>query len=85
MFTKDDRETAKQLLSNQRYVELLGKVFLQQEEQLAHETIHDKTNQELGEIVRANALAEHKVKTRYNVLQRLAQDTSGKPNPAAKE
>lgn len=85
MFTKEDKEVAKQLVSDEKYVNLLAKIFLTKDDQLTTEIIREKTNDQLGEIVRADDLAEHKVRGRFSRLKMLAQGEEGKPKPAAKE
>ena len=84
MFTQDDKEIARALLQSDKYVELLTKVFLTEEERITDEVINEKTNKELGEIVRANHLANVKVRTRFAKLKQLASENKGKPNPAGK-
>lgn len=84
MYTKEDRQIAKALCSDPKYLELIAKVFLEEEDKLSIEFVTQKTNDQLGEIVRANTLAEIKVKNRYATLKRLSSETPGKPKPAAK-
>lgn len=72
MYTKQDHELAKDLCSNKQYLELIVKIFLQSEDKLDHSFVASKTNEELGEVVRANALAEQKIKLRYDHLKMLA-------------
>lgn len=85
MYTQEDKDLAKQLVAEEKYMELIAKVFLDEEDKLSMELITNKTNEELGEIVRANTLAEIKVKNRYNRLKTLAQGTGQKGTPRVKE
>lgn len=71
MYTKEDKEIAKGILSNKEFVELLAKVFLEEEDKITTAIINTKTNEELGEIVRASDMAEIKVKQRFNTLKML--------------
>lgn len=85
MYSKEEREVAKKICDNKEYLELIAKVFLDSEDSITTEFVNTKTNQELGEIVRAGSIAEQKIKSRYQVLKMLAQPVpSGKPKPAGK-
>lgn len=84
MYTDEEKNTAAALLNNNEYVELIAKVFLESEDKINSDVVLAKTNEELGEIVRANDLAEQKVKSRFNTLKMLARPKNSKPNPAAK-
>lgn len=85
MYTEEERQVARAIIGNKQYTELIAKVFLESEDKLTSDVILSKTNEELGEIVRANDLAEQKVKSRFNVLKMLAQNSQGSPKPAAKK
>lgn len=85
MFTDKEKQIAKSIVDNEDYVELLAKVLLTEEDKFTSEVIQSKTNEELGEYVRANDLAEQKVKQRFNRLKMAAEQKGGKPNPAAKK
>ena len=84
MYTNEEKQTAQALLSNKGFVELIAKVFLDTEDRFTDETVQGKTNEELGEIVRANYLAEQKVKLRFNRLQMLGQKNEGKDRKVPK-
>ena len=83
-FTDAEKKLATQLLGEEAYVALIKKVFLEKEDSIHPDIILTKSDKELGEITRANHLAEMKVQDRYNRLQTIAAKTGGKPNPAAK-
>lgn len=82
MFTKEEKQVAQQIVSNKDFVQLLAKVFLDTEEKISSETVNGKTNEELGEIVRANTLAEEKVQLRFSRLKQLGVDVGDKKNHA---
>lgn len=84
MYTNEEKQTAQALLSNKGFVELIAKVFLDTEDKFTDDTYLNKTNEELGEIVRANYLAEQKVKLRFNRLQMLGQKNEGKDRKVPK-
>lgn len=83
MYTEQERKVAKNLLENKEALELIAKIFLETEDKINSDLVFTKTNEELGEIVRANDLAEQKVKTRFNILKNLGQKQTGTPKPAA--
>lgn len=74
MYTEKDKQIAKAIVENAPMVELLAKVLLAEEDKLSAELISSKTNDELGEFVRANYLAETKIKLRFDRLKRLASE-----------
>lgn len=76
----DDKEKgiARNIVADKDMCALLAKVFTTQEESLNRELITSKTNEELGEIVRANALAEQKVLTRWSNLLRVGTPENAK-------
>jgi ABC-type thiamine transport system substrate-binding protein len=77
MFDERDKQLAKQLVENKDMLEFILKV-LSMEDKVAAEVIIGKNNEELGEITRANFLAQEKLLTRYSKIKQLAQDTTGK-------
>ena len=88
MYTQEQKETAKRLLEDKQAIELIATIFLDTEDKLTAETINGKTNEELGEIVRAGLLAEEKIKQRYAVLKHIASqvgDKQGKSKTALKD
>lgn len=78
MFDERDKQLAKQLVENKDMLEFILKV-LNMEDKLSYEAIKSKDNQELGEITRANYLAQEKLVARYSKIKQLAQELSGKP------
>lgn len=85
MYNEKEKQTAQAILSNEDFTELIAKVFLEVEDKLTSDVVNSHSDKALGEIVRANDLAEQKIKTRFNRLKMLAQEKQGKPNPAAKK
>lgn len=72
MFTDSEKQIAKRIVEDEAIKSLIAKVFLDTEDKITEEHITSKTNNELGEIVRANFIAEQKVKLRWQRLQALA-------------
>jgi hypothetical protein len=71
MFTDEDKKTAKALCSNKNFIELLKKVLLEREDKLTPDLVNQKTNVQLGEIVRADTQAEIKIRDRLTILLNL--------------
>ena len=85
MYTKEEKEIAKNIVSNKAMVEFMTKVFLGTEDRLTEEVINSKTDKELGEITRANSMADRKVKSRFAVIKNLSVEAGdGKPNVVPK-
>lgn len=78
MYTKEERETAQALVANESYMKLLVKVFTEQDDKLNPDVVLAKTNEQLGEIVRAGSIAEEKIKNRLDTLKKLAVTYKGK-------
>lgn len=84
MYNQEDKHLAKQLVAEEKYMELIAKIFLEEEDKFSIELVTNKSNEALGEMVRANTLAEVKVKNRYAKLKQLAQGGGEKNNPRPK-
>lgn len=85
MLTEQEKQIAKALIDNEEYKKLLTKVMLTDDLDLTLEEVNSKDDKELGELLRADIRANDKVKRRFAILQRAAQEKQGKPNPAAKK
>lgn len=85
MYTNEERETAQALVKNKPALELLAKIMLKTEDKLALEVLLDKNDKELAELVRSDALAEQKIKTRFSELKRIGTVLKGNGTPAAPE
>jgi hypothetical protein len=70
-YTDQEKEIAKAIIGNKDYCTLLAKVFLSTEDSLTPEVVREKTDKQLGEIVRADILAENKIKMRWNKLKQI--------------
>lgn len=84
MFNDNDKKIAKRIVDDPAIVELIAKVFLETEDKIDSEFIKSKTNSELGEIVRANLLAEEKVHLRWARLKNLANSPDKKSKTVPK-
>jgi len=73
MYSDKEKKLARALLEDKDLCVLLEKVFTTKDESFNHSVIADKTNEELGELVRADSLAEQKVLNRWRNLQLLGQ------------
>lgn len=83
-FTEENRKDAKRLMEDKGLMELLTKVMLETEDEITPETVNSKTNEQLGEIVRARTLAEAKVLQRFGILKTISVG-GGKPNPTPRK
>jgi hypothetical protein len=83
-YSQEEKKTAQAIISNKDFCALLAKVLLSTEETLSMEVVRDKTNEELGEIVRADAIAKEKIQIRWNKLKQLGQSNSGKKSSVPK-
>mgnify|MGYP000518667555 CR=1 FL=1 len=84
-YTQEEREVAQALVNNKPALELLAKVFLETEDKLTQDIITSKTNDQLGELVRADDMAEQKVRNRFVVLKNLGIAPRGKSSLTAPE
>jgi hypothetical protein len=73
MYTEKEKAIARQIIENKDICALLEKVFIHREETLNLEMVAQKTNEELGEIVRANAMADQKILLRWRELHHTGQ------------
>lgn len=76
MFTKKDEKIARGLVADKDLMALLEKALVNPNERLKSETVLEKTNEQLGEIVRAMELADMKIRARFNTLIALGQPES---------
>lgn len=72
-YTEEEKQIAQAIVGNRDYCTLLAKVFLSTEDKLTMEVVREKDDKELGEIVRADLLAENKLKLRWEKLKQLGQ------------
>lgn len=78
MFTEDDKKTAEELLNHKRFMDLIHRIFIEKEDKIDHDLIMTKNNEELGELTRADHLAELKIRDRLNRLKKLAGNSKGR-------
>lgn len=81
-FTEDEKQIASKLFENKPAIELLEKIFVDKEDRIDPQLALLKTNEELGEIIRADLLASQKIKDRFARLRNLA--VQGKSKKSAK-
>lgn len=78
-YTDDEKALAKSLTDDPAIMALLRKVFVEDREELNPDLALSKPNTELGELVKADLLANQKVANRLSTLKRLATGTQ-RPN-----
>ncbi len=69
-FTKEEKKIARSIVNDEKVRDLLTKVFKTPDQAVDL----SKNNEELGEIVRANALAEKKIIDRWSRLVQAGQE-----------
>lgn len=74
-YTDKEKEAAKHIVDSENIKNLLAKIFTQRSTTITMETVQKKTNEQLGEHVRADAIAEQKILQRWGELVRLGTDT----------
>jgi len=77
MYTEKDKSIAKSLVADKETLEFVKKIFCQSQKRWGDENL-SLTNASLGEVVKADILAEKHVKTRFENLMRLGAVNSGK-------
>lgn len=81
-YTEEEKLTAQALVSNPGFLALIKKVFTEVEDKFDDAVVDTLKNEQLGEMVRANSLAERKLKMRYSKLMSLGTKLDGKSNKA---
>lgn len=79
-YTEDEKMTAQALVSNPAYLSLIKKIFTETEDKFEDAVVDTLKNEQLGEMVRANSLAERKLKMRYSKLVQMGTKLEGKPS-----
>lgn len=80
--TQDDKRILQRLVADEDYMRVLSDVLLK-EDTISPEVLLHKTNEELGEIVRAEMVAEDKIKSRLNKIKLLGKSSVGGDKPKA--
>lgn len=73
MDQKQKIETAKRLIKDESIMELLTEFMLNAEDKIDPKIILDKTDEEIGQITRAELVAEDKIKYRFGRIKNLAK------------
>lgn len=79
-YTEEEKMTAQALVSNPAFLALLKKVFTEVEDKFEDDVVDVLDDERLGQMVRANSLAERKLKMRYSKLVQLGTKLDGKPS-----
>lgn len=73
-FTDKEKKAAQGLVKNKAFMELLEKILLETEDKYHPEFVNARTDEQLGQVVRADSLAERKVKNRLSKLKNLGKE-----------
>ena len=76
-------EAAKRLINDEGIMLLLTEYLLEPEEKLNSKAIATMTNEQIGEIARAELVKKKKIRSRFGKIKNLSIQ-GGKPKPAAK-
>lgn len=82
-FTENEKKLAHTIVGDPALMAFIKKVFVLQQEQFTPEQVANMTNEELGELVKADVLAQQKILKRYTNLKRLAIEKSTSKTPTA--
>jgi hypothetical protein len=82
-FTERDKKLAHTIVSDPTMLAFIKKVFVLPQEQFTPEQVANMSNGELGELVKADVLAQQKILKRYTDLKRLAIEKNTKSSPTA--
>jgi hypothetical protein len=77
MYTDKEKSLARSIVADKETLEFIEKMFCQAQKRWGIENLSLK-NASLGEVVKADILAEKHVKDRFETLKRLGTVTSGK-------
>lgn len=70
MLNEEEKKVAERILQDEGIMKVLEKIFTPDEyEKLSPALLNEKTNEELGEMIRANILAEQKIRQRFDTLK----------------
>ena len=72
-FTDKEKKTAQSIVENEAIVDLLSRIFLETQDKFTPEFIASKNNEELGELLRADSMAETKIVQRFNRLKQIGE------------
>lgn len=79
MYTEKDKKLAQSIISNEPVMELLKKVLIQPQKNWSGEILTMK-NEDLGELVKADVMAQQEILRRFEILEKLGtQKKEGKP------
>ena len=70
-YTEQDRKLAQDLFLNKDYMALIMKAFLQPQEEWTTDVLK-RPNDEIGELVKADVLAQQKITARFNAFKKIA-------------
>lgn len=82
MITKEDQQQAKNIIENKSLLEFLTRVLVEPQQSWTSEVI-GMSNEQLGELVKADVLAQQKIIERFNKIKHMAGTKNGVAAPIA--
>ena len=82
MHTKEQQQLAKSVIENKALFEFLVSVLVEPQQAWTQEVI-GMPNEQLGELVKADVMAQQKIVERFNNIKRMATETGGSSAPIA--
>lgn len=70
-YSDEERALARKVVANKNLLGLLAKVLVSPNEVISSDLVAQKTNEQLGELVRADDMARQKIVSRWGELIRL--------------
>jgi hypothetical protein len=84
VFNEQEKKLAQDLLLNKDLIALIAKVFLTPQEEWTTDVLK-RPNDEVGELVKADVLAQQKIVGRFNELKRAGFNSPDTETPVAPE
>ncbi len=82
MISKEDQQQAKNIIENKPLLEFLTKYLVEPQQQWTGEVV-SMSNDQLGELVKADVIAQQKIIERFNKIKHMAGTSNGVASPIA--
>jgi glutaredoxin-related protein len=83
MISKEDQQQAKNIIENKPLYDFLQKYLIEPQEIWTPQAVDALSNEQLGERVKVDVLAQQKIVTRFNNIKRMAGTNGGAGAPIA--
>ena len=82
MISKEDQQQAKNIIENKPLLEFLTKYLIEPQQSWTAEVV-TMPSEELGQLVKADVLAQQKIVERFNKIKNMAGTNGGAGSPIA--